>query len=45
MLLSLAKVGGYDYFKLLELDTPAILDMLEFNHIWQAMEQVASRQD
>lgn len=43
--MSIARAGKYDYFKLKELDTPEILDLLEFTNIWGALEELASNGD
>lgn len=43
--MSVAKSGGYDYFKLKELDTKELLDLAEFENIWSAMTDVYSKQD
>lgn len=41
-IMSIAKSGGHDYFKLKELDTKELLDLAEFEHIWNAMQYVQS---
>lgn len=41
--MSVAKSGGYDYFKLKELDTKELLDLAEFEHIWAAIVEVQSK--
>lgn len=45
LIMSIAKSGGHDYFKLKELDTKELLDLAEFEHIWNAMSEVQSKTD